>query len=41
MSDIYALSAVKRIFENLHEVYTNGSNVKARTEMAIAALEAA
>lgn len=40
MSDIYALSAVKRIFENIHEVYTNGSNVKARTEMAIAALEA-
>ncbi len=40
MSDTYALSAVKRIFENIYEVYTNGSNVKARTEMAIAALEA-
>lgn len=40
MSDIYALSAVKRIFEYLLEAYTNGSNVKARTEMAIAALEA-
>jgi hypothetical protein len=27
MSDIYALSAVKRIFDNIYEVYTNGSNV--------------
>ncbi len=40
MSDIYALSAVKRIFDNIYEVYTNGSNVEARREMAIAALEA-
>ncbi len=40
MSDIYAISAVKRIFENIYEVYTNGSNVNARREMAIAALEA-
>lgn len=40
MSDIYALSAVKRIFANIYEVYTNGSNVEARREMAIAALEA-
>lgn len=40
MSDIYAKSAVKRIFENIYEVYTNGSNEKARREMAIAALEA-
>ena len=40
MSDIYAISAVKRIFENLYEVYANGSNIQARREMAIAALEA-
>lgn len=40
MSDIYAKSAVKRIFENIYEVYTNGTNEKARREMAIAALEA-
>ena len=40
MSDIYALSAVKRIFSNLYEVYINGTNVEARKEMAIAALEA-
>lgn len=40
MSDIYAVSAVKRIFNNLLEAYENGSNIKARNEMAIAALEA-
>ncbi len=40
MSDIYALSAVKRIFSNIYEVYINGSNVDARKEMSIAALEA-
>lgn len=40
MSDLYALSAIKRIFDNIYEVYTNGSNVEARREMAIAALEA-
>lgn len=40
MSDIYAVSAIKRIFSNIYEVYTNGSNVEARREMAIAALEA-
>lgn len=40
MSDIYAVSAVKRIFKNIYEVYTNGSNVDARNEMAIAAIEA-
>jgi alcohol dehydrogenase class IV len=39
MSDIYALSAVSRIFKNLYEVYENGANVEARKEMAIAALE--
>ncbi len=40
MSDIYALSAVDRIFKNLKEAYINGDNVKARAEMSIAALEA-
>lgn len=40
MSDTYALSAVKRIFESLYECYKNGQNVEARTNMAIAALEA-
>jgi alcohol dehydrogenase class IV len=40
MSDLYAVSAVTRIFENLYEVYSNGSNIQARREMATAALEA-
>lgn len=40
LSDIYAVSAIKRIFKNIREVYTNGTNVEARREMAIAALEA-
>lgn len=40
MSDIYAISAIKRIFDNIYEVYVNGSNLQARREMAIAALEA-
>ncbi|MDD4564661.1 MAG: iron-containing alcohol dehydrogenase [Eubacteriales bacterium] len=39
MSDIFAKSAIKRIFENICEVYTNGSNLEARREMANAALE--
>lgn len=34
MSDTYALSAVKRIFESLYECYVNGSNTEARTNMA-------
>lgn len=40
MSEIFSISAVKKIFNNLLEVYNNGSNVKARTEMSIAALQA-
>jgi alcohol dehydrogenase class IV len=40
MSDIYAVSAVRKIFDNIYEVYTNGSNMNARREMATAALEA-
>lgn len=40
MSDIFAVSAIKRIFLNLYEAYKNPSNIEAREEMAIAALEA-
>ncbi|WP_147565328.1 iron-containing alcohol dehydrogenase [Clostridium tyrobutyricum] len=40
MSEIFSLSAVKKIFDNLLEVYNNGKNVNARTEMSIAALQA-
>ncbi|MCL1896507.1 MAG: iron-containing alcohol dehydrogenase [Clostridiales bacterium] len=40
MSDLYAVSAIKRIFENLYEAYTNGDNAAARREMSIAAFEA-
>jgi len=40
MSNLYAVSAIKKIFENLYEVYTNGSNAAARREMSIAAFEA-
>ena len=39
MSDIFAKEAVKKIFANLYEVYSNGANIEARREMAIAALE--
>lgn len=40
MSEIFSISAVKKIFNNLFEAYNNGSNVEARTEMSIAALQA-
>lgn len=40
MSDIYAVSAVRKIFENIQEAYMNGNNMNARSEMATAALEA-
>jgi len=40
ISDLYAISAVKRIFQYLPIAYKDGSNVKAREEMSIAALEA-
>ena len=40
MSDLYAISAVEKIFENLYEVYENGTNAAARREMSIAAFEA-
>lgn len=40
LSDTFAISAVKRIFKNLLKAYKNGSDVDARREMSIAALEA-
>lgn len=40
MTDGYALSAVKRIFEYLPVAFKDGSNRKAREEMSIAAFEA-
>lgn len=40
LSDTFALSAVKRIFENLPIAYENGADGAAREQMAIASLEA-
>lgn len=40
LSDAYALSAVRRIFENLPICFREGSNQKARAEMALGAFEA-
>lgn len=40
LTDVYAISAIKRIFKNLPIVYNDGSNEKAREQMAIAAFEA-
>ena len=40
MSDVFALSAVKRIFSCLYQAYVCGSDVKAREGMALASLEA-
>lgn len=40
LTDTYALSAIKRIFEFLPLAYENGENKKAREEMALAAFEA-
>ena len=40
ITDIYAVSAIKRIFKYLPIVFKDGSNEKAREEMSIAALEA-
>jgi len=40
MTDVFAMSAVKRIFENLPVAFHDGGNVKAREEMSLAALEA-
>ena len=40
LTDTYALSAIKRIFEFLPLAYNNGEDTKAREEMALAAFEA-
>ena len=40
LSDTFALSAVKRIFNNLVEAYEHGDNEEARIQMSLAALEA-
>lgn len=40
LTDTYALSSIKRIFEFLPLAYENGENKKAREEMALAAFEA-
>jgi len=37
MSDIYAVSAVSKIFKNLHNTYTGNGTKEARSEMALAA----
>ena len=39
LSDLYAVSAVKRIFANLKAAYDNGNDFNARKEMLIAAFE--
>lgn len=40
LTDTVSLSAVKRIIKNLPVAYNDGSNIEAREEMSIAALEA-
>lgn len=40
LSDTFALSAVRRIFKSLPTAFHDGKNEEARTEMAVAALEA-
>ncbi|NLY45867.1 MAG: iron-containing alcohol dehydrogenase [Tissierella sp.] len=40
MSDIFAISAIKRIYNHLLDAYEDGSNYNSRKEMALAALEA-
>ncbi len=40
ITDLYAISAIKRIFKYLPICYKDGSDVKAREEMAMAAYEA-
>lgn len=39
-TDMFALSAIKRVFEYLPRAYENGEDIEARTEMAFAAYEA-
>jgi Alcohol dehydrogenase, class IV len=40
LTDMYALSAIKRIFKYLPKAYTDGNDEKAREEMSTAAFEA-
>jgi len=40
LTDMYALSAIRRIFRYLPEAFEDGNNLKAREEMALAAFEA-
>lgn len=40
LTDVFALSAVKRIFKSLPLAFHEGNNVEAREEMSLAALEA-
>ena len=40
LTDVFAISAVKRIFKNLPVAYKDGSNKEAREQMSIAAFEA-
>ncbi len=40
LSDLFAMSAVKRIIKYLPIAYTNGNDTEARTQMSIAAFEA-
>lgn len=39
-TDMFALSAIKRVFDYLPRAYENGEDIEARTEMAFAAYEA-
>ena len=40
LSDIFAISACKRIFANLRQVHRDGADLNARNQMALASLEA-
>ena len=40
LSDTFALSAIKRIFNHLYTCYENGEDIEARIQMSLAALEA-
>lgn len=40
LSDLFAISAIKRIYNHIKVVYKDGKNVNSRNEMALAALEA-
>lgn len=40
LSDIFAISAIKRIYKNILIAYEDGKNFNSRNEMALAALEA-